>query len=322
MSTASFVPPMDESDDVSVIEVMRDASVVTLAKDSFIRLRKADGFSFARSLGFQIVLAILPGLIFIVALAVELGEGRVQSLLRQGVTTLAPGPASDLLLQALDQGSQAGRGSGLAMVLGGMAALISAVVAMAQLQRGASRIYGVLSDRPTLKRYGLATILTLSVGLLMTMSLGLIVLGASLSGAIRSEIAQTWAWARWPIGVAALTVALAALFIVAPNRSQPHFRWLAVGGLIAVVGSIAISSGLAMFLNASTTFGETYGPLAGFMGVMLWAQAVAAILLYGLAVSAQIEGLVAGVRSPTVEPDAEAHPGDPEVRTPEMDGTG
>jgi YihY family inner membrane protein len=308
MSTANFVPPTAGAEDGGVREALAKSSTGRLLMDAFIRFRYADGFSFARSMAFQIVLALIPGLIFVVALAVRIGEGRLQSMLREAVTTLAPGPAGQTLLIAFQQGSDAGRANLVAMLAGGSAAVFSAVAAMAQLQRGSSRIYGVLGDRKTAYRYGLATVLTLTTGLLLAGAFLLIVFGSGFGGELQDDLIATWAWARWPIGIAALVLGLAGLFKKAPNRRQASFGWLALGGSIAGLGWLVVSIGLSLFLNASTTFGQTYGPLAGFIGVMLWAFLSSIVVFYGLAVAAQLEAVRAGVLSPT------------EDRTPDENG--
>ena len=300
-TTASHVPEMSPPDAGDLKEALSRYSFSEWVTDSFVRFRRGDGFSFARSLAFQIVLTLIPGMIFVVALATRLGEGRVQSMLRETVTTVAPGPASDMLLQAFEQGSDAGTSNLIAMLVGGLVALVSGVTAMAQLQRGSSRIYGVQGDRDTLQRYALATVLTLTVGVALGLGFVAIVVGSTSFGALQDEIAGFLAWARWPGGIILVGFALAALFRFAPNRRQPSVGWLAVGGGVAVLGWLLVSVGLSLYLNASTTFGETYGPLAGFMGTMLWAQLSAIAILYGLAMCAQLEAVYEGVTDPTTE---------------------
>ena len=302
MTTASLVPESDRSRSVSLAELWKRQPVARTLSNAFIRFRYADGFSFARSMAFQIVLALLPGLIFIVALATRLGDGRLQSMIRETMETVAPGPASELLLGAFQQGTEAGRANALAIVIGGLAAITAGVGGMAQLQRGASRIYGVLGDRPTVQRYGLATVLTLTVGVLLILGFLAIVLGASIGGTFQDEIAEIWGWARWPLGVLVVSLGLGALFKYAPNRQQPKFPVLALGGLVAVLGWLLTSVLLAVYLNTSTAFGETYGPLAGFIGMLLWAQFTGIAIFFGIAVAAEVEAEYAGVTDPTSDP--------------------
>jgi YihY family inner membrane protein len=306
MSSASYVPPVAELDASDIKPTLRETSLGEFSRDSFLRFRKADGFSFARSLAFQIVLAVIPGLIMVVGIADWIGEGRFQTLIREGITTLAPGPASEVFLQAFEQGSAAaGRGSFWPIIGGGLAALVAAVTAMAQLQRGASRIYGVQTDRTTFKRYLLASLLTVTVGLALTTAFILIVIGSTVGGDLQNQIAQTWAWARWPLGLMLLAGGLALLFKAAPNRPQPGLSWLALGAAVATFGWLLVSVALAIFLNASRLFGETYGPLAGFMGLVLWAQFSGFAILYGLAVAAQLEAIQADVDEPV---ERDPHP--------------
>lgn len=303
MKTTTYVPVTDRRAAFGVREAFSKQSPWELAKDAFLRYRYADGFSFARAMAFQMVLALIPGMIFVVGLAVRLGEGRLRTLLREAITSLAPGPAGETFLIAFEQGSEAGRGNDIAIILGGGAAVVAAVSAIAQLQRGGSRIYGVLGDRSTMRRYGLATALTLTFGMLLAGAFLLIALGPTLGGAFRDDVIENWVWARWPLGILVLTVALTAMFKLAPNRPQPPISWLLPGLGVGAAGCLLVSAGLSAYLNASVSFGETYGPLAGVLGVMLWSFLASIAIFYGLAVSAQLESLNAGVTDPVAEPE-------------------
>ncbi|MEX1004873.1 MAG: YihY/virulence factor BrkB family protein [Acidimicrobiia bacterium] len=302
MSTAALVPTTHHLDGSDIRGTIADASLGKLVTDSFIRFRRADGFSFARAMAFQTVLTLVPGTIAVVALAAWMGESTFQSVLREAITSLAPGPAGEFFNSAFRQGTESGDGGNhLVVIIASVGAMLfSAVPAMAQLQRGASRIYGVDSDRPTLQRYTLAVVLTLSVGALMVVAFVSIVLGSALGGS-NDGFASTWSWLRWPLGVGVLATGLAALFKFAPNRRQPSLAWLLLGGGVAVIAWLLVSIGLSLFLNASTTFGDVYGPLAGFVGVMIWAVLSSIGVFFGLAVAAQLEAERAGSPGPVDE---------------------
>ena len=72
MSTATPVPETLGLDGERAIATIRAARVRMLAKDSFSRLRWADGFSHSRAMAFQVVLTMIPGAIVLVAIAAEL----------------------------------------------------------------------------------------------------------------------------------------------------------------------------------------------------------------------------------------------------------
>lgn len=79
------------------------------------------------------------------------------------------------------------------------------------------------------------------------------------------------------------------IYKVAPNRDQPGVSWLLVGGLTSTVLWMLFSGGLAGHLALSATFGDAYGPLAGLIGFMIWAQLSALAVLAGLAFAAELE---------------------------------
>ncbi len=55
---------------------------------------------------------------------------------------------------------------------------------------------------------------------------------------------------------------------------------------------------LGLFFRWSSTFGETYGPLAGIVALCLWALMSSISLLYGAAVNAQLEAVRAQASAP------------------------
>jgi len=58
-----------------------------------------------------------------------------------------------------------------------------------------------------------------------------------------------------------------------------------------------------LYINATDSFGATYGPLAGTIGVLLWTFLTAIALFLGLAFAAQLEAVRAGVKQPRLERD-------------------
>ena len=70
---------------------------------------------------------------------------------------------------------------------------------------------------------------------------------------------------------------------------------------------------LALFFRWSSTFGETYGPLAGIVALCLWALLSSIALLYGASVNAQLEAVRAQASAPqdqekVAESEPEAEP--------------
>jgi YihY family inner membrane protein len=312
VSTAARVPTTHELEGDDAVETLRETGIPGLIRDGVLRFRFADGFSHSRALAFQFILALIPGLIAVVGLATVLGQQGLTDVLTQTLRDLAPGPASEVLTQALEQGSSsaAEEDAETALLVGGLAFLISAATAMGQIERGANRIYGVERDRPALRKYTLAAILGATAGLAAAAAFVLLVPGRALGDALSevtgwSQTLETlWSVGRWPLGGALVAVAAAVVFKLSPARPQPAFSWLAFGSTLSVLLWFAFTGLLAAYLDLSQEFGETYGPLAGLIGLLLWAFLSALALFLGLAVAAQLEAVRAGEPGPRAEEEA------------------
>jgi YihY family inner membrane protein len=301
MSTATLVPETYELQGDDALRTLRRTGWARLAADSFRRFRYADGFSHCRALAFQITLTLIPGMIAVVGLATALHAEHFRDLVRQIATRLAPGPAGSVIATAVRHGQHAaGGGARAALVFGLLATLISATTAMGQIERGANRIYGIERDRPTLRKYTVGFLLACSAGLAMVLSLVLVVAGEDIvkASGLSGTLAGVWGVLRWPVAVALLIAAMALLFRAAPRRRQPAASWLAVGSGLSVLLGFAFTWLLSLFLTASRTFGETYGPLAGLMGVLVWAFLMSLAIFLGLAFAAQLEAVRAGMAGP------------------------
>jgi YihY family inner membrane protein len=295
MSTANFVPEMVAlASGANPPESLGFRNVLVAGVSRF---RAADATSIARAVGFQVVLSAIPAVIAVVAIATRLGDGSFRDLILSIFDSIAPGSTADLFRSVVQQGSDAAASS--LWVIGGAVAttLASGTAGMLQVQRGANRIYGIEEDRPLRRRYGLALVLTVSFGLLFLAGFLFITLGDTV-GSLLGDLQALWTWGRWPIGFVVVMVALTGLFKFAPFRHQPPLRWMMAGALLSVILWVVVTAGLALYLQASSTFGDVYGPLAGIIGLMLWAQLGSMAIFLGLAYTAQVEAHAANAPEP------------------------
>ncbi len=306
MTTASAVPATrDELEGDEAFETLRSVGRRQLVIDSIDRFRAADAFSHSRALAFQFTLTLLPALIALVGLAAALDQESFTRTIRATIEALAPGAAGEILTDALRQGrSAASREDGeTALVGGGLAALVAGMTAMAQIERGANRLYGVERDRPFLRKYTRALLLAISAGVLALLSVILLVGGSAVRDAAgwSDGFDTAWSIARWPLGLAFAVTAVAVLFEWAPRRRQPEASWLAFGAAASTALWLIFMAGFAVYVEATGSFGSTYGPIAGTIGLLLWAFLSAVALFAGVALAAQLEAVRAGVESPRVD---------------------
>jgi YihY family inner membrane protein len=283
--------------------VLRAAGQRRLAADAFIRLRASDGFSHARSLAFVTTLLMVQGVIVIVGFAGAVGQNGLSDTIVRTLREVAPGPAGRMLTDAVHRAYHAGlSGRFLALALGGVAALITGSTLMGQFERALNRLYGIEQDRPTVQKYSRALVLTLSAGVLAVVAFGTFALGHSIGVALDDDTARhVWDVVRWPLALVLVTVAVALLFHLAPRRRQPGWAWLAFGASVSVVLWSLVTLLLGVVIELTNSFGQTYGPLAGMVALLLWALLSSIAVLFGAAVAAQLEAVRAGAPGPRDE---------------------
>ena len=312
MTTASAVPVTREEplEGDEAFETLRRAGRRRLALDAIARFRAADGFSHSRALAFQTTLTLLPAVIAIVGLAAALEVESFTRVVRATIEQLAPGAVGDIFTDALRQGTSAARRESgeTALVGGAVAAAIAGTTAMAQVERGANRIYGTEKDRPFVRKYLTAALLAATAGSAALAAVAVLVGGSAIRDSVGwgETIDDVWVALRWPVGVALAVASIALLFAHAPRRRQPEPSWLAFGAGTSALLWLCFMAILVVYLEATDSFGATYGPIAGTIGVLLWTFLSAVALFLGLAFAAQLEAVRAGVMHPRVERDENA----------------
>ena len=296
-----------------------------LLAGAFVRFRYGDGFSHARAFALQLALAAVPLIIAGAGLATAIGARSFAEVVARTIVAISPGDSDALVADVVTTDDEGTERAEVIVVLGLVTAFLAATSAFAQLERGANRIYGTDRDRPALRKYARAAVLTLTAGAAMALGLLLIVAGEPFGEALE----QVYHWGdaaesvfdvvRWPLGLAALVFAVTVLFRHAPRRRQPGLSWLAVGATVTVLLWLAASGLLGLYVVSAGNFGETYGPLTAVMALLLWANVTGVALLAGVALAAQLEAVRAGGSDPLLVdsdddgiPDhLDEHPGSP-----------
>ncbi|MFE0590282.1 YihY/virulence factor BrkB family protein [Micromonospora echinospora] len=280
----------------------------TLLRDAFVRFRYGDGFSHARAFAFQLCLAVVPFMIALTGLISELGVEEGGEVVADTVLALSPGASDDMVKELLSDRERTERVGELALTLGLLTGLVALTSTMAQIERGANRIYGVERDRPALWKYLRAAVLAVTAGLPALVGFLILVGGGAIGDSVRRHYAWgdaahgIWSVLRWPLSLGLTVLAVAVLFRHAPRRKQPGLSWLFFGAAIATVLWWLASLLLAGYVAFGDNFGQTYGPLTGMMALLLWANLTGMALFGGLAFAAQLEALRIGVQEPA-QPD-------------------
>ena len=108
-----------------------------------------------------------------------------------------------------------------------------------------------------------------------------------------------------PLGILLVVSSVMAMLRLAPRRRQPGWLWLALGTAIAVALWLTFTALLAAYVELSSSFGVVYGPLTGVVALLLWTQLASVAVLFGFAVTAQLEARQIGMpRGANPDPEA------------------
>ncbi|WP_031079137.1 YihY/virulence factor BrkB family protein [Streptomyces sp. NRRL S-118] len=281
-----------------------------LLVDSFARFRYADGFSFARSLGYQVVLGIVPFTIALVGITTTVHTEGLGKAVELALARIVPGTSAEVVRQALaDTRRSAGDTAGaVAMWMGMGFAVVNLASAMGQIERGCNRIYGIERDRPFAAKYGRGTLLALCAGLPLGGGFLAMVAGPDIGEAVVQAlhwppaVLTWWEGLHLPVGIVLAALASAVIFRWAPRRDQPGYTWLVFGSGVHLLLWTGATSLLALYVSRSGSFGAVYGPLTAFVALLLWANVTGIALFLGVAFAAQLEAARAGITQ-AVHPD-------------------
>ena len=300
MSTASRVRETRNLTGDDAWRTLAATGWIKLLRDAFVRLRAADGFSHSRSLAFATSLVFVQGLIALVGLAVEFGQARFNRMILGAIENAVPGPAGSLLIRVFAQAQQVGLEHRFLPLLRGLAGtVVTATTATAQLTRGINRLYGIEKDGSFIRKYARALLLAFVVLAAFIGAGTMLAVGRELSGHLGGAGTHlAWHLIRWPVALGLAAAAYGGILRWAPHRRQPHWSWLAFGGVIGVAGWTIVTVIFGIAFRASSSFGDVYGPLAGVVALQIWTFFSAAAILFGAAISAQLEAVRSGTQTP------------------------
>src|SRR5215208_7118727 len=267
----------------------------------------------AAALTYYGVLAIFPALIVLVSILGLVGESATQPLI-DNLGSVAPGPAKEIMTNAL-KNHQGDRGAaGVLFVVGLLGALWSASGYVAAFMRASNAIYDMEEGRPVWKMLPVRVGLTLVLLFLLAITSIAVVLTGGIAQKVGDLIGlgnsavDAWNIAKWPVLLLVVSFMFALLYWAAPNVKHPGFRWISPGGVLAVVGWLIASGAFALYVSNFGSYNKTYGALGGVVVFLVWLWISNIVILLGAEFNAELErerAIEDGMRPADKEPFAE-----------------
>jgi membrane protein len=247
----------------------------------------------AAALTYYGIVAIFPALIALVSILGLIGTSATKPLL-DNLGEFAPGPAHQILSNALDGLTQSRGSAGILFAVGLLGAIWSASGYIGAFIRASNQIWDVEEGRPIWQIVPLRLLVTVVMVILLAASAVAVVVTGPLADKVGKLIGiggaavTVWDIAKWPVLILVVSVMFSILYYASPNVRQPGFRWVTLGGLFAVVAWMVASAVFGLYVANFGSYNKTYGSLGAIIIFLVWLWLSNVALLLGAELNAEI----------------------------------
>jgi membrane protein len=252
----------------------------------------------AAALTYNAVLALFPGAIVIVALVNLVADGPtavttvIDILEDLGAGAIVADESFTTVLNAVIVQQSSAKAL---LSFGLLGALWSASNYVGAFTRASNRIYGVPEGRPWWRLRPLEILLSAVALVLISIVATALVISGPLVDAVGNAVGAgdtarlAWSIGRWPVLVAILMLLLSLLFWIAPNVKQPRFRWLTLGGTVALLVWAIASFGFGLYVANFASYDKTYGSLGAIIAFLVWLYLSNSAVMLGVEINAEVQ---------------------------------
>jgi membrane protein len=280
---------------------LEGAPARVIAKNTWNALLADNLVGRAAELGFYFLFALFPTLVSacaILGLAARSAVHIYQNLL-QYLALVVPPTALGTVLAAFNQTTAAASSGKLTFGL--VAALWSASVGFSAIQDSLNVVYRVKETRPYLKARLSAIGVTFILSIVITLMLASLLAADFFARLVHLHIyhhmlatcaAVGLRTVGWLITIALLSLIFALIYYFAPDVKVSQWHWLTPGGALGILGWIASSIGLRIYVHYFDNYSATYGSLGTVIILLTWFYLSGLMLLLGGEINSEIEAAV------------------------------
>ena len=232
----------------------------------------------AAGMAYYFFLAIFPAVIAAIGIMglVNVDEAGFIDAIQRNL----PAGAGRVLTDAVQNADRPSEGAKILAVVAGIgAALWSASSGMVALQSGLNIAYDVDEDRKFVGKRLVAFVLLLATALLGGVPSPFFTFG---DGIVFSVVG-------WVLTFAAVSVLFSLFYYVGPKREAPAWRWVSAGGVLGALLWVAAFLGFGYYAANFSSYGKTYGPLAGVIVLIFLLYLSSLAVLIGGELNAELE---------------------------------
>lgn len=277
-----------------------------MARDVIRGFEEHDLLTYASAISFQILTAIIPFLLFVLAVTALFDEGLWHDHLEPQIQA----HVSSSLLAVIRSGVTrvlAGRRI-LWATLGGALALWQVSGAVRAVMGALSGIYDSPARRTFIKRYSVSFLLSIELAVCFTLTAACLLFAPFFwtlhSGWLLDVLGTA---IRWTLAAATLLLVVGLLVRHAPACAQPT-PWVTLGAGIVIVSWLIASSGFYVYLTDIATYQSVFGSLAAIIVAMAYVYVSTIAFLFGAQLDAIIRARATGSRAGMQQPSLATDP--------------
>jgi membrane protein len=247
--------------------------------------------TWASALAFQVVKAIVPFLLFGMALLGFLDLQSAWADLAKRIKPHMSGPAFQVLQTTVKEVLTTKQ---IFWVTGGFAlAMWEMSGAIRAIMGGLAEIYEIRETRPWKERMRTSILLAIAVSALVLLALAVVWLSPLLYGDVGQPLGALLFLVRWIIAGALLGVAVGLTVRYAPDAGQPA-AWVSAGTTIVVVAWAVASILFGAYVRWVASYGSVFGSLATIFVLFLYMYLSSIVFFAGAQLDAIIRRRVEG----------------------------
>jgi len=254
--------------------------------------------TYAAALAYRGLFALFPFMLIFVVLLGVFGPpdafGRLVDEIKVQSSEQAPQQLEPVVEQGREQiqplegmARRAQREADGELILIGVGVALWSVSALASTLADAfNTAYGVAESRPWWKAQALSLVsgplvaLAVIVAVVLMLSGSQVAEGVAGAFGLRELFVLLWGWLRYPVALVLLWAALSVVYRYSPAVTQ---TWGSViwGAALAVAAWAVTSVGFSIYLATFADYGVTYGSIGAAVGLLLYLDLTASIVLAG-----------------------------------------
>lgn len=251
------------------------------------KLANEDTLGNAAQVAFYFSFSLFPLLLFLISLFGLVLESANDFRLElfAYLRRIMPVSAYELVFNTMSEVIE--KSSGGKITLGILIAVWSSSAGLDALRNALNEVYRIRESRPYWKTKPQSLGLTLIIGILVFVALGIIFYGShfivwSLAKSNLPIPSPFFVGAlKWVTIFSLLLFAFALLYNALPDRKIYRWQWITPGAIVAIALWLIASNGFRAYLAYFDSYSKTYGSLGAMIILMFWLYITAVVIIVG-----------------------------------------